>query len=69
MAITRCVADLLLPDANQLADNLELERAYRMAKQAVVDHLLRSNWGRRISYYKAWHEARGLVKLLSSRLN
>jgi transposase len=62
MAVRRSVAVPLLLDGNQLLDFLELERAYRRAKQMVIDYLVRSYKGGKASYFKVWHEVKEIVK-------
>jgi len=62
MVVRRSVAVPLLLDANQLLDYLELERGYRRAKQLVIDHLVEKYGGRRVGFFKAWHEVKDLVR-------
>ncbi|MGC9050407.1 zinc ribbon domain-containing protein [Pyrobaculum sp.] len=60
----RSVAVPLLLDGNQFLDYLELERAYRRAKKAVVEYLVQNYGGRRASYFRVWHEVKNAVKRL-----
>ena len=60
-ALRRSVAVPLLLDGNALADYLELESKYRQAKQAVLDYLV-ERYRARVSYFKAWHEVKELVR-------
>ncbi|MGC9119092.1 MAG: zinc ribbon domain-containing protein [Thermoproteus sp.] len=62
--VRRSVAAPLLLDGNQYLDFLELERAYRKAKQAVVDYLVQNYKGRRASYFKVWDEVKEVVRRL-----
>ncbi len=59
--LKRSVAVPLLLDGNVLADYLELERKYRQAKQTVLDYLV-ERYRARVSYFKAWHEVKELVR-------
>ncbi|MGB9705853.1 MAG: hypothetical protein ACPL3C_10415, partial [Pyrobaculum sp.] len=60
----RSVAVPLLLEGNQFLDYLELERAYRRAKKAVVEYLVQNYGGRRASYFRVWHEVKNAVKRL-----
>ncbi|MGC8973829.1 MAG: hypothetical protein ACP5KY_06445, partial [Thermoproteus sp.] len=60
--VRRSVAVPLLLDANQLLDYLELERAYRKAKQMTVDYLVQNYKGRRANYFKVWDEVKETVR-------
>ncbi|MGC9169527.1 MAG: hypothetical protein ACP5HD_02130 [Thermoproteus sp.] len=51
MVVRRSVAVPLLLDGNQLLDYLELERAYRKAKQMTVDYLVEKYGGPATSAY------------------
>ncbi|MGC9119489.1 MAG: hypothetical protein ACP5I3_10970, partial [Thermoproteus sp.] len=62
MVVARSVAVPLLLDGNQFLDYLELERAYRRAKQMTVDYLVRSYGGKRANYFKVWGEVKSIVK-------
>jgi IS605 OrfB family transposase len=59
--VRRSVAVPLLFDGNSLADFLELERAYKLAKQTVLDYLAERYKGR-VSYFRVWHEVKEMVK-------
>lgn len=59
--VRRSVAVPLLFDGNSLADFLELERAYKLAKQIVLDYLV-EGYKDRVSYFRVWHEVKDLVK-------
>ncbi|MGB9706004.1 MAG: hypothetical protein ACPL3C_11180, partial [Pyrobaculum sp.] len=60
--VARSVAVPLLLDGNQFLDFLELEKAYRKAKKAVVEHLVQTYGGKRANFFKVWHEVKDLVK-------
>ncbi|MGC9050556.1 hypothetical protein, partial [Pyrobaculum sp.] len=62
MVVARSVAVPLLLDGNQFLDFLELEKAYRKAKKAVVEHLVQTYGGKRANFFKVWHEVKDLVK-------
>ena len=59
--VRRSVAVPLLFDGNSLADFLELERAYKLAKQTVLDYLA-ERYKDRVSYFRVWHEVKEMVK-------
>jgi transposase len=62
LVIRRSVAVPLLLDGSQFLDYLELERAYRRVKQAIVDYLVEKYGGKRASYFRVWHEVKEAVK-------
>ncbi|MGC8584453.1 MAG: hypothetical protein ACP5MH_12120, partial [Thermoproteus sp.] len=60
--VARSVAVPLLLDANQYLDFLELEKAYRKAKQLAIDYLVENYKGGKASYFKVWHEVKETVR-------